>query len=60
MTLTGAILLMLALELQTRLIEEPYLTRVHGEQYTVYAARVGRFLPGVGRLRRISSAQPGA
>ncbi len=58
-TLIGAILLMVALELQTRLIEEPYLTRVHGEQYTVYAARVGRFLPGIGRLRRISSAQPG-
>ena len=59
-TLIGSILLMVALELQTRLIEEPYLTRVHGEQYTVYAARVGRFLPGIGRLRRISSAQPGA
>jgi protein-S-isoprenylcysteine O-methyltransferase Ste14 len=59
-TLVGAILLMVALELQTRVIEEPYLTRVHGEQYTVYAARVGRFLPGIGRLRCISSAQPGA
>jgi protein-S-isoprenylcysteine O-methyltransferase Ste14 len=59
-TLIGSILLMVALELQTRLIEEPYLTRVHGEQYTVYASRVGRFLPGIGRLRRISSAQPGA
>ncbi len=50
-TIAGAILLMVALELQTRLIEEPYLTRIHGEQYTVYAARVGRFLPGIGRLR---------
>jgi protein-S-isoprenylcysteine O-methyltransferase Ste14 len=59
-TLTGAILLMLALELQTRLIEEPYLAGVHGEQYAVYAARVGRFLPRIGRLRHISSAQPGA
>ena len=44
-TLTGAILLMLALELQTRLIEEPYLSEVHGEQYAVYAGRVGRFFP---------------
>lgn len=51
---------MVALALQTRLIEEPHLTRVHGKQYTVYAARVGRFLPGIGRLRRIGSAQPGA
>jgi len=59
-TLTGAVLLMLALELQTRLIEEPYLSGVHGEQYAVYAARVGRFLPRIGRLRRVSSAQPGA
>jgi protein-S-isoprenylcysteine O-methyltransferase Ste14 len=59
-TLIGSILLMVALELQTRLIEEPYLTRVHGEQYTVYAARVGRFLPGIGRLRFVRSAQPGA
>jgi protein-S-isoprenylcysteine O-methyltransferase Ste14 len=50
-TIVGAVLLMVAVELQTRLIEEPYLSRVHGEQYTVYAARVGRFLPGIGCLR---------
>ncbi len=50
-TIVGAVLLMVAVELQTRLIEEPYLSRVHGEQYTVYAARVGRFLPRIGRLR---------
>ncbi len=49
-TIAGAVLLMVALELQTRLIEEPYLTRVHGEQYTAYAARAGRFLPRIGRL----------
>ncbi len=59
-TITGAVLLMVALELQTRLIEEPYLATVHGEQYAVYAARVGRFLPGIGRLRRVGFAQPGA
>jgi protein-S-isoprenylcysteine O-methyltransferase Ste14 len=59
-TLTGAILLLVALELQTRLIEEPYLATVHGKQYALYATRVGRFLPGIGRLRRVSSAQPGA
>ena len=51
-TLAGAVLLLVALELHTRLIEEPHLLRVHGEQYTSYAARVGRFLPGIGRLRR--------
>jgi protein-S-isoprenylcysteine O-methyltransferase Ste14 len=49
-TIAGAILLLAALELQTRLVEEPYLSTVHGERYTTYAARVGRFLPGVGRV----------
>jgi protein-S-isoprenylcysteine O-methyltransferase Ste14 len=52
LTLAGVILLLVALELQTRLIEEPHLLRVHGQQYATYAARVGRFLPGIGRLRR--------
>jgi protein-S-isoprenylcysteine O-methyltransferase Ste14 len=51
-TIAGAILLVVALELQTRAVEEPYLLAVHGEQYAVYAARVGRFLPAIGRLRR--------
>jgi protein-S-isoprenylcysteine O-methyltransferase Ste14 len=50
-TLAGAILLTAALELHVRLIEEPYLLMAHSEQYGAYAARVGRFLPGVGRLR---------
>ncbi len=50
-TIAGAILLMVALELQTRLVEEPYLSMVHGEQYAAYAARAGRFLPAIGRLR---------
>jgi protein-S-isoprenylcysteine O-methyltransferase Ste14 len=47
----GVILVMVALELQTRLIEEPYLRAIHGDRYAAYAARVGRFLPGIGRLR---------
>jgi protein-S-isoprenylcysteine O-methyltransferase Ste14 len=50
-TIAGAILLIIALQLQTRLIEEPYLLAVHGEQYAAYAAQVGRFIPGVGRPR---------
>ena len=31
--------------------EEAYLVRTYGEGYRRYAARVGRFVPGVGRLR---------
>jgi len=45
----GAVLA--GLEIQVRFVEEPYLLRVHGDAYRTYAARTGRFLPGVGRLR---------
>jgi protein-S-isoprenylcysteine O-methyltransferase Ste14 len=38
------------LELQVRAVEEPYLLRTHGDAYRVYASRVGRFVPGVGRF----------
>jgi protein-S-isoprenylcysteine O-methyltransferase Ste14 len=41
----------LGLELQVRVVEEPYLVRTHGDEYRGYASRVGRFLPGVGRFR---------
>ena len=40
-----------SLEIQVRLVEEPYLLRVHGDSYRDYAARTGRFLPGIGRLK---------
>lgn len=43
-----------ALQIQTRLVEEPHLARLHQRAYRDYAARVGRFLPLVGRLRRTS------
>ena len=45
-------LLVIALEMQTRLTEEPHLRSVHGEEYDGYAARVGRFVPGIGAIRR--------
>ncbi len=48
----GLVGLMLALELQVRVVEEPYLLGVHREEYAAYSARVGRFLPGVGRIPR--------
>ncbi|MGV0624442.1 methyltransferase family protein [Mycolicibacter minnesotensis] len=37
-----------AIELQVRVVEEPYLARVHGDAYRRYCADVGRFLPGIG------------
>jgi protein-S-isoprenylcysteine O-methyltransferase Ste14 len=40
--------LLIALEMQVRLVEEPYLLGVHGDAYARYAARVGRFIPGLG------------
>jgi protein-S-isoprenylcysteine O-methyltransferase Ste14 len=41
---------LVGLELQTRLVEEPYLLRTHGDAYRSYARRVGRFVPALGRL----------
>jgi protein-S-isoprenylcysteine O-methyltransferase Ste14 len=49
--LAGLFGLAIALELQVRVVEEPYLVRTHGRSYTDYASAVGRFVPGVGRLR---------
>ena len=50
-SLAGVLALVAAVELQVRCVEEPYLTRVHGERYLDYASRVGRFAPGAGKLR---------
>lgn len=47
----GIVALLVALELQVRGVEEPYLRTSHGAAYLTYAGRVGRFLPGLGRLR---------
>ena len=44
--------LLVALEIQVRAVEEPYLLRTHGEAYRRYAAGTGRFVPGIGRLAR--------
>ena len=51
LSLAMLVLFIAGLEIQVRLVEEPYLLRVHGEAYRRYAARTGRFVPGVGRLR---------
>ena len=49
--------LFVAIELQVRVAEEPYLERVHGDAYRDYAAKVGRFVPGLG-LTPAASAGP--
>lgn len=50
LALAAVLVLIVALEIHVRFVEEPYLLRVHGGRYASYAARVGRFVPGVGRL----------
>ena len=49
--LAGLIALVAAIKLQVRVVEEPYLMRVHGEDYARYISRVGRFVPRFGRLK---------
>ncbi|WP_134119646.1 hypothetical protein [Kribbella kalugense] len=46
----GLVALVVAIELQVRIIEEPHLIKLHGATYLDYSTRVGRFLPGIGRL----------
>lgn len=46
----ACIALVVAVELQVRVVEEPYLLRVQGSAYRAYAASTGRFVPGVGRI----------
>ena len=45
--------LIAAIEIQVRVVEEPYLARAHGAAWLNYAARVGRFVP---RLQASSRA----
>jgi protein-S-isoprenylcysteine O-methyltransferase Ste14 len=49
--------LALALDLHVRLVEEPYLATTHGSSYLSYAARVGRFVPGMGKLAPPSAGE---
>jgi protein-S-isoprenylcysteine O-methyltransferase Ste14 len=42
------LVLVAALEVQVRMVEEPYLSTIHGPAYDVYRSSAGRFVPGVG------------
>ena len=37
------------IELQVRVVEEPYLNTIHGQAYRDYCGAVGRFVPYIGR-----------
>jgi protein-S-isoprenylcysteine O-methyltransferase Ste14 len=54
--IAGLVAAIVGVQLQVHSVEEPYLLRAHGEQYRRYAARVGRFLPGVGKMHAMSCA----
>ena len=51
LSLLAAGLALVGVEVQVRLVEEPYLTSTHGEPYRRYAAATGRLLPGIGKLK---------
>jgi protein-S-isoprenylcysteine O-methyltransferase Ste14 len=50
LSLTALICLVVAVEMQVRLVEEPHLLATHGGSYSRYTASTGRFVPGRGRL----------
>jgi len=50
LSIAAPVLVAIGLEIQVRAVEEPYLLRLHGDSFRAYASRVGRFVPGLGRL----------
>ena len=50
LSLLALVLTTLGIEIQVRAVEEPYLEKTHGTVYRDYASRVGRLVPGVGRM----------
>jgi protein-S-isoprenylcysteine O-methyltransferase Ste14 len=47
-SVAGTAVLLIAIEVQVRAVEEPYLVRTHGSVYGRYVEQVGRFLPRLG------------
>lgn len=48
LTVVAVAVLVAALEIQVRFVEEPDLRSVHGATYDQYCERTGRFAPGMG------------
>lgn len=49
--IVGYAVLVVSIEVQVRLVEEPYLLQVHGDGFREYASTVGRFAPRTGLIR---------
>lgn len=49
LALGAFVVLLVTIELQVRVVEEPYLNAVHGQAYRDYCGAVGRFVPHIGR-----------
>ncbi|BDX32335.1 hypothetical protein TUM20985_28820 [Mycobacterium antarcticum] len=47
--IAALVLLVVTIEMQVRVVEEPHLLRVHGDAYRTYGRAVGRFVPMLGR-----------
>ena len=54
-SITGLLTLLIALQMQVRGVEEPYLRIQHGAEWDEYSARVGRFVPWLGTSRSLSN-----
>lgn len=49
LSLLSLAVLVAAVEIQVKAVEEPYLERAHGDDYRRYRAGTWRFVPGIGR-----------
>ena len=51
------VIFVVAVEVSVRSAEEPYLLRIHGDNYRDYMAEVGRFAPGIGLTHRYKAVR---
>ena len=51
LALVAFVVLLATIELQVRVVEEPYLNAIHGQAYRDYCGTVGGFVPHIGRTR---------
>ncbi|HEX7429866.1 MAG TPA: isoprenylcysteine carboxylmethyltransferase family protein [Mycobacterium sp.] len=51
------VIFVVAVEVSVRSAEEPYLLRIHGDDYRDYMAEVGRFAPGIGLTHRYKAVR---